>query len=216
MFIDFKPGLIDSSMMVSYTPNMVIAKSPINLHWNYFLALESDMERVARFVEFNTANYSVYSIELAHLLFASASEFEVVCKKLCEILDSSAKRECITDYRNMLNALIPDLADEDVQIPKYGLDLQKPLGSFKKNRSPIWWQAYNSVKHTRHEHFAKATLKNALNSLASLALVCLYYEIIQLPRLPRFLGKRALDKLKPGSTLFRFDPIYYTKATPKY
>ncbi len=34
------------------------------IHWNYFLALENDLDRLSRYVEFTTPNYPVYSIEL--------------------------------------------------------------------------------------------------------------------------------------------------------
>ena len=54
------------------------------LHWNYFIALERDLEVVSRYVEFCPQNFDVYSIEFAHLLFAAASEVDVVAKLLCQ------------------------------------------------------------------------------------------------------------------------------------
>jgi hypothetical protein len=48
------------------------------LHWNYFLALEQDLETVSRYVECTSDNHKIYSIELAHLLFAAASEVDVI------------------------------------------------------------------------------------------------------------------------------------------
>ena len=63
---------------------MTIQATANKLHWNYFLALERDMETVARYVEFSAPNFDVYSIELAHLLFAAASEVDVVAKLLCQ------------------------------------------------------------------------------------------------------------------------------------
>jgi len=61
------------------------------LHWNYFLALESDLERVSRYIEFDKANFKTYSIELAHLLLAASSEVDVVAKTLCQRIDSKIK-----------------------------------------------------------------------------------------------------------------------------
>ena len=58
----------------------------MNLHWNYYLALDNDMARVSRFIEFNPANLQVFSLELAHLLFAASSEVDVVAKALCDVL----------------------------------------------------------------------------------------------------------------------------------
>lgn len=62
---------------------MAIEASAAKLHWNYFLALEQDMDVVARYIEFTHANLNVYSIELAHLLFAASSEVDVIAKLLC-------------------------------------------------------------------------------------------------------------------------------------
>jgi hypothetical protein len=50
------------------------------IHWNYFLAIESDLENLSRYIEFIDTNFKTYSIELAHLLLASSSEIDVVLK----------------------------------------------------------------------------------------------------------------------------------------
>ena len=63
------------------------------LHWNYLIALEKDLEVASRYVEFCKSNYRVFSIEFAHLLFAAASEVDVVAKLLCERLDPAAPRQ---------------------------------------------------------------------------------------------------------------------------
>lgn len=52
---------------------MAIQETQSILHWNYFLALELDVERLARFVEFTGSNFATYSIEMAHLFIAAAS-----------------------------------------------------------------------------------------------------------------------------------------------
>ena len=61
---------------------MAIQATAGKLHWNYFLALDRDLEVVSRYVEFTKPNFNVYSIELAHLLFAAASEVDVIAKLL--------------------------------------------------------------------------------------------------------------------------------------
>jgi hypothetical protein len=82
------------------------------LHWNYFLALEKDLERVSRYIEFCPPNFQVYSIELAHLLFAAASEVDTVAKCACQSLDPSAKCGNIDDYRAFITK-----AEEDETYP---------------------------------------------------------------------------------------------------
>src|SRR5438132_12157267 len=78
---------------------VTIAATPAKLHWNYFLALERDMESASRYIEFCEANFSIFSIELAHLLFAAASEVDVVAKLLCKQIAPGASPKNINDYK---------------------------------------------------------------------------------------------------------------------
>ena len=52
------------------------------VHWNYFLAFDSDAEKLSRYIEFTTDNFEAYSIELVRLLLSAASEVDVVAKLL--------------------------------------------------------------------------------------------------------------------------------------
>ena len=67
-------------------------KIPDNIrpHWNYFLALEKDLETVSRYIEFCHDNLNTYSIELAHLLLSLASEIDTVAKRTCSLLEPNA------------------------------------------------------------------------------------------------------------------------------
>src|ERR1700690_2238117 len=108
-----------------------------NLHWNYFLALEQDMTRTARYIEFHDENLAVFSIELAHLLFAAASEVDVLTKCICRIIKPDAlpkKRDPnMNDYRNFFtNAAklpaadaghVPSFTKMEISIPRYGMKL---------------------------------------------------------------------------------------------
>lgn len=73
------------------------------------------------------------------------------------------------EYRHIIMGAIANLMETEVEIPRYGLVL-KPWDSWAENQNPIWWRAYNGVKHRRHERYAEANLKNALNSVCGLFL----------------------------------------------
>jgi hypothetical protein len=188
----------------------MITATTSKLHWNYFLALERDMEAVSRYIEFSTPNLDVYSIELAHLLFAAASEVDVIAKLVCSILDSSAARENMNDYRSVIMARKPDLASMPVLIPRYGLQLT-PWDNWTTGSNPDWWGSYNKVKHQRDQHFDRATLKNALNALGGLLALSFHYYRLSLPSS----GAQPLDakettrQLQPESTLFRLSNDHY-------
>jgi hypothetical protein len=97
----------------------MIRTSNSKLHWNYFIALEQDTERLSRYIEFCDQNLEVYSIELARLLFASASEVDVVAKSLCELIDPTAPRNNIEHYRLLLTSRLPSLPAEEVYISRF-------------------------------------------------------------------------------------------------
>lgn len=189
---------------------MAIAVKPAKLHWNYFLALEKDMETVARYIEFCDANLSVFSIELARVLFASASEVDVVAKLLCEQIQPGAPRNNINEYKAVLVPAIQELPRTEVLVPRYGLSF-RPWSSWTGPDNPVWWRSYNSVKHQRASHFDEATLRNALNALGALLIVTFHYYSRKLAVAPGQIlsPKDATLELTPESTLLRLHEGFY-------
>lgn len=189
---------------------MGIEAKPAKLHWNYFLALEKDMEAASRYVEFNEANFSVYSIELAHLLFTAASEVDVVAKLLCGEINAAASPSNINEYKGILLPAIPDLPEAEVFVPRYGLSF-KPWSNWAGQRSPLWWRSYNNVKHERDAHFSEATLKNSLNALGALLILIYHYysRKLAVPPAQALSPKDTTRELEPDSTLLRLREDHY-------
>ena len=189
---------------------MSIAATPAKLHWNYFLALERDMESASRYIEFCESNFSVFSIELAHLLFAAASEVDVVAKLLCEQITPAISPGNINEYKAILLPAVPDLPHAEVFVPRYGLSF-RPWSNWGGQQNPVWWQSYNNVKHERDVHFQEATLKNALNALGALLIVIYHYYSRRLATQPTKLlvPKDTTRELEPQSTLLRLREDYY-------
>ena len=133
----------------------MIRATPGKQHWNYFLALERDLDGVSRYVEFAKPNFKVYSIELAHLLFAAASEVDVVAKLLCRAVVPDKQPENINEYRDILKKSFPHLHAMEVRIPRYGITLT-PWNNWRGKSNPDWWGGYNRVKHQRDTHFREA------------------------------------------------------------
>jgi len=187
-----------------------IAATPTKLHWNYFLALERDMDLVSRYVEFCEPNFSVFSVEFAHLLFAAASEVDVVAKLLCECIDAAAPRGNINEYRAVFLPAIPDLPDMEVFVPRYGLSF-KPWSNWASNTNPVWWRSYNNVKHERDAYFHEATLKNSLNALGALLILTYYFYARKLATVPNQIlaPKDTTRELTPESTLLRLHEGFY-------
>ncbi len=153
---------------------MGIEENPKLVQWNYLLTFDSDAEKLSRYIEFTEKNYTTYSIELVRLLLSAASEVDVVAKLLCTKEKPGIKAENIEHYRNILNPIFPKIRVMTIQIPRYGLTLT-PWLNWNENKTPIWWNAYNGVKHQRDKDFQNANLQNTLNSIAGLFCLVLYY-----------------------------------------
>lgn len=143
-------------------------------HWNYFLALESDVVRLSRFVEFATDNYQAYSVEMAHLLLAAASEVDVLAKMLCKRLDGRSTAANVNQYHKEIVPKFPGLKNTMVMLPRHGLSLT-PWQDWEHRSPPRWWTANNKVKHQRNDHFGMANLENVLNSMAGLLVFALFF-----------------------------------------
>lgn len=191
---------------------MTITATQAKLHWNYFIALERDMELLSRYVEFCEPNFSAFSIELAHLLFGAASEVDVVAKLLCEQVSPAAPRGNINEYKAVLLPALPDLPETEVFVPRYGLAF-KPWANWAGNQNPEWWRSYNNVKHERDAHFNQATLKNSLNALGALLILTFHYYSRKLASQQgqMLAPKDTTRELVPESTLVRLhEDLYYS------
>ena len=192
------------------------------IHWNHFLALEKDLETISRYVELTSDNDNTYSIELAKLLFAASSEFDVVMNELCKMLAPTERRKYIDDYRKIIKVHLPEMINEKVYINRFGLNFQ-PLIVWGKeldeglvpsqsdSKNPVWWKGYNDVKHNRVEHYDKANLKNTMNASGALLLVTIYYYKIKMGKEEgRPIGFQDLNsKLNSKSVLLTLNDDYY-------
>lgn len=175
---------------------MGILVTRVEPHWSYFLAIEQDLERLARFVEFDERNFNCFSIEIAHLLLTAAAETDVVCKQLCAQHNPESKAVSINAYKSEILKHYPRIPRFVVTVPRYGLRL-KPRSNWnpkrKANGPPLWWTAYNKIKHHRHTEFHRGNLRNALNSVAGLFVMVLYL----------YKQKAELGELLPSPKLLR-------------
>jgi len=101
-------------------------------HWDYFIALEHDLETISRYIEFNEKNYNTYSIELSHLLLAASSEVDVVLSSLCGLINSKISHNNIHDYQKTIKEYLPELCKEKVTFPRYGLSIE-PFRNWESN-----------------------------------------------------------------------------------
>ena len=70
---------------------MAIQTTKPEAHWNYFLAIERDLEILSRYVEFDEKNFKCFSIEIARIALAAGAEVDVVCKQMCLAANPNSK-----------------------------------------------------------------------------------------------------------------------------
>jgi hypothetical protein len=152
---------------------MAVTQDPVDVHWNYLLALEEDVERLSRYVEFVDKNFACFSIEIARILMSAAAEVDVVCKQICDVVSPQSKARNIEDYRSIIVPAYPRFSQLVVEWPRYGLALT-PWENWQSGRVPLWWTGYNNTKHHRHTHYDSAHLENALRAVSGLFVATLY------------------------------------------
>lgn len=182
-----------------------------NIHWNYFLAIERDFEIISRYIEFSESNNNTFSIELARIIMVSAQEVDVIMKKLCKLVQPNSNPEKINHYKEIITENIPEFTNEIVQIQRYGMS-STPWSSWNNaEEHPLWWTANNKIKHQRSEHFEKANLKNAFNSLGGLLIATMYYykNEIEKEEATNISWTDLTFKLKPKSILLKLRNDYY-------
>lgn len=141
-----------------------------DIHWRYFLAIEDDLIRLARYIDLAESNYQTHSIECTRLLLASCSEAEVVLKLASGLGRNRGMKDCFS----ALGERSKILASSEITIPRGGLVL-RPWVDWTSTTLPFWWDAHNAVKHARSENVGKANLKNMLDAVAGLFAALLIY-----------------------------------------
>ena len=174
---------------------MGIETTKTDVHWNYFLAIERDLEILSRYVEFDDRNFKCFSVEIARIILSASAEADVVCKLICRAANRNSDADGINAYRSEIAASIPSISSFQVLMPRFGLTLTPWHEWQQQNGVPLWWTAYNKIKHHRDSHYHEANLKNAVNAVSALFVVSLHL----------YKEKAESGTLLPSSQLFTVD-----------
>ena len=191
-------------------------KKMTHQYWQFFIALESDLDSTTRYVECSEDNYETYSVGFAQIILSACSEVDVVSKLLCDKVQPNNSAGNINEYRLIIHSNYTLLHDLEILIPRYNLSF-KPWQIWATGSNPDWWRLYNKVKHERHNYFKEANLKNALLSVSGLfcLVLYLYHQELRanvLQPWPKLLtlnpdwNSRIRTDLRPGYILPEFRP----------
>lgn len=179
-------------------------------HWNYFLAIEKDLENLSRYIEFADANLGTYSIELTHILLSASSEVDVIMKQLCTLIDPTKTTHNINDYKSVIQTHLNSFINEEISIDRFGLSF-KPWDNWIGTQNPNWWKSYNNVKHLRNNHFSEANLQNTINAVGALLLTVVYYYKFAFSSEAKYQidFKETTRQLQPESSFMKINADYY-------
>ncbi len=141
----------------------------------YFKMLEDRLATTEKFVAFEKENINTYSIEFASIIFDCCNLINGFCSELCREADINKKNLNITDFKKYL---LENKYNTDTCVYCRGFKCQ-PWENFKSEETKIsWWEDYNLIKHTGEINFHKATLKNAISSMAGMFLLLFENDMI--------------------------------------
>lgn len=143
--------------------------------WPFYLRLEADFIAALNYVEFSTDNYATYSIDFERQLLSICSEIDILCKLLCERIDSTQSPSKILQYASIL-CNYGHFTATRVRFERNGVEVI-PFSDLTTQNSPSWWSAYNAIKHRRveNENYKKGNLENVFKALAALYVLNRYY-----------------------------------------
>lgn len=140
-------------------------------HWHYFLAIEEDIQRLARYIEFTPDNLKVYSIEIARLLMTATQEADTILKRLCFLHGDKSKSE--NGYRKFFPLQYPNYIFTSIHIRNFEF---MPFQEWATGITPEWWTANNKIKHIRNKGYNQGTLESMLHATGALFLMNLLYN----------------------------------------
>lgn len=130
--------------------------------------LEKDMISLFEYIEPTDANLSTYSYRTYELFLRASTEFELNAKKILMANGYSKTGNWnVTDYYKINAATRLSEYRLFINIWGNGKKEINPFIEWSSTHSLIWYQDYNSVKHNRHEQFAKASLGNLLKAVSA-------------------------------------------------
>lgn len=156
---------------INYVKHLQYAKSPQQCVRAYML-LQKDLHELFDYVEPSDGNLQCYSYRIHELLTRTCIEIEANCKAiLAENGYIKTKNLTMPDYRKL--NVTHRLSSYQVKLPLWHgtQDIRAPFSSWSSGCELPWYQAYNKVKHDRHQEFEQANLDHLLNAVCGLVVM---------------------------------------------
>ncbi len=142
--------------------------------FNYFLALEAELENSFNYIEPDVHNFECYGAKYASLLNSVCVEFESVAKSLIKAINPDASVGNIGEIKGQILSLFPKFEENSVEITRLG-QVINPFVDWSNDRLE-WWDSYTALKHNRIQNYKKANLRNVFLAMSALLVLIVYLE----------------------------------------
>jgi len=139
-----------------------------------FPPVEERLQNAFRYVELHTDNRATFSYEFASILRDSGSLFSSVADALVAGAKAmTGRRYDFGDYRGFLQGEVPDIYRRTVTLRScFPAGIVVPFEELQTATGiPVWWHAYNQVKHHEYDEFRMGNLENCVSAVSALALL---------------------------------------------
>jgi hypothetical protein len=150
----FAEGLLDE-----FKPSTVAFR-----FWRQYVLLQERFLEIIGHVDLSEKNLETYSDSLVEFIRSGGGEIDSICKTL--LPGDPDDRSNMDRWRDFLENTY-ELSSVSLLVPRFG-SYVRPFRMFALGKAPVWWDAYNAVKHRRATNFERATLRVALDALAAL------------------------------------------------
>jgi len=137
-----------------------------------FELIQKDLHNLFDYVEPAESNLPCYSYRIHELLVRTCIEVEANCKAI--LLENGYAKSGdlnINDYKKLDSS--HHLSSYQVRLPLWhgAGALRTPFAAWASGGGVAWYQAYNAVKHDRHQRFHEANFGNLLDAVCGLVSV---------------------------------------------
>jgi len=176
--------------------------------WADFESLEAQIADLEAYVTIEPQNRRTYSRKIGLILFQTASTVETFFKQA--LLDNSLDLSRQTNHARLAECRTKSTRNQQIRISEYRDVFEphhqlsrwhvsigrpflpygeiQPFNQFARGQSPVWWIAYNKVKHDMFKNRVHGSLENLLQAMAGLFLL----NVLHRPNQPVLILKNVI------------------------
>lgn len=168
--------------LIDYNPNLNdYADSKVRNNQEYYNLLNQleilvdDLNEIFKTLAPRTDNLTAFGHSIRNIIILACTEIDAMMNNILDknCVKRKGKYRTMNDYVKLL---------EPLRLREYSLSFSRhndlpnlsPFANWDsqdRTKSLVWYDAYNKIKHDRETNFYKATLENAINSIAAYAII---------------------------------------------